>query len=68
MLMKPKITVAVQTTYELGRKAAELMMEGINNHHNPIKVILLEPNLHFRESGRSLSNPKEVNPQPQKQT
>ena len=62
-LMKPKITVAAQPTYELGRKAAELVMEHINNYQNPTMLILLEPKLHFRESVGSPANPKEVNPQ-----
>ena len=66
-LMKPKITVAAQPTYELGQKAAELVMERINNDQNPNKLVMMEPKLHFRESVGPPITPKEVNPQLQDQ-
>lgn len=53
-LMSPKITVATQPTYEMGKKAAELLMQRIENYQVDIKHITLESEIIIRESVKNI--------------
>jgi DNA-binding LacI/PurR family transcriptional regulator len=49
-LIKPRLTVAAQPTYEMGRRAADLIFMRISNPTRPIEFVLLEPQIKIRES------------------
>lgn len=49
-LITPTITVASQPTYEMGKQAAELVMRRLENENSPIKHIVLESEIIYRES------------------
>jgi DNA-binding LacI/PurR family transcriptional regulator len=49
-LVKPNLTVAAQPTYELGRAAAQLLMERIDNPTRPAQEIMLKPEIKIRQS------------------
>jgi DNA-binding LacI/PurR family transcriptional regulator len=53
-LMTPKITVATQPKYEMGKKAAELLMRRIEDYQCSVKHITLKSKLLFRESVKSI--------------
>ncbi len=49
-LISPPITVAAQPTYEMGLKAAELILKRISNPTRPTETVLFEPQIKIRES------------------
>jgi DNA-binding LacI/PurR family transcriptional regulator len=49
-MIQPQLTVAAQPTYELGRKAAELVMRRIANPGSPCEVVVLPPAIRIRGS------------------
>lgn len=49
-LITPTITVASQPTYEMGRQAAELVMRRLEKDDSPIKHVVLESEIIYRES------------------
>jgi DNA-binding LacI/PurR family transcriptional regulator len=53
-LITPTITVASQPTYEMGREAAELVMRRLENEDSPVEHVVLESEIIFRESVRSI--------------
>jgi len=59
-LVSPKITVVSQPTYEMGKKAAELVLSRINNSDSEITKITLESKLLFRDSVKPFVRNKEV--------
>lgn len=55
-LMKPKLTVIEQPTYQMGQAAADLILQRIANRERPTQEIIFEPRIHIRESTTSLKN------------
>lgn len=55
-LFTPTITVASQPTYKMGKKAAELIMQRLNDENQPIKHIVFESQIIFRESVISMTD------------
>jgi LacI family transcriptional regulator len=51
-LLRPALTTIAQPTYELGRVAADLLVQRIAGRHDPPERIVLEPTLEVRESAR----------------
>lgn len=49
-LISPRLTVVAQPTYEIGQKAADLILKRINNPSRPIEQIILKHKLQIRES------------------
>jgi LacI family transcriptional regulator len=49
-VVRPPVTVAAQPTRELGRTAAELLLERVSGSTRPLRVVLLEPTLIIRQS------------------
>jgi DNA-binding LacI/PurR family transcriptional regulator len=49
-LINPPLTVVAQPTYELGRKAAGLILKRITEPDRPTELIILEPEIMIRES------------------
>lgn len=49
-LIKPRLTVVAQPTYELGRKAAELILKRIAEPDRPAEIIILDPEIMIRDS------------------
>jgi DNA-binding LacI/PurR family transcriptional regulator len=49
-LVQPGLTVVAQPTYELGRVAAELLLERIEDRARPVREFVLEPILVIRQS------------------
>lgn len=53
-LMQPKITVATQPTFEMGKKSAEILISRIKNNDKRHEDIILESKILFRESVKTL--------------
>ena len=51
-LMKPALTVVMQPTYEMGQRAAELLLERIADPDRPPQQIVLQPTIKVRESSQ----------------
>lgn len=49
-LISPKLTSVKQPTYEMGRKAAELLLKNLNDENSPTETIILNGDLNIRES------------------
>lgn len=49
-LLEPPLTAVAQPTYELGRKAAEILLRRLNHPEEPTAHIFLKPTLIIRES------------------
>ncbi|MDG2357400.1 MAG: LacI family DNA-binding transcriptional regulator [Polaribacter sp.] len=49
-LISPKLTSVKQPTYEMGRKAAELLLKNLNDENSPTETIILNGELNIRES------------------
>ena len=49
-LITPRLTVAAQPTYELGRTAAELLMQRIDKPNHPTQEVILKPEIKIRQS------------------
>ena len=49
-LINPPLTAVAQPTYELGRKAAGLILKRITEPDRPAELIILEPEIMIRES------------------
>jgi DNA-binding LacI/PurR family transcriptional regulator len=49
-LVQPKLTVVAQPTYELGQKAAQLILKRIEDSTRPCETIVLPPKMQFRDS------------------
>jgi DNA-binding LacI/PurR family transcriptional regulator len=49
-MIQPQLTVAAQPTYELGHKAAELVMRRIANPSSPSEVVVFPPKIKIRGS------------------
>lgn len=49
-LVQPKLTVVAQPTYELGQKAAQLILKRIEDNSRPCETIVLPPKMQFRDS------------------
>lgn len=58
-LITPTITVASQPTYEMGRQAAELVMRRLENDDSSIEHLVLESEIIYRESVRSIVQPSD---------
>ena len=56
-LITPTITVASQPTYEMGQQAAELVMRRLENDDISFEHVVLESEIIFRESVRSINLP-----------
>lgn len=54
-LMQPKITVASQPTYEMGKRSAQLLIERINDRDRDHELIILNSKIIIRESVRTLN-------------
>lgn len=48
-LVRPKLTVVTQPTYELGRRAADLLLRRIEDSTRPVQEIVLQPTLFIRQ-------------------
>lgn len=53
-LVKPALTVVKQPTYEMGQRAAELLLQRIADPSRPAQVVTLQPTIKLRESSRRL--------------
>lgn len=51
-LVKPALTVVMQPTYEMGRQAAEMLLERIADPTRPPRQVVLQPTIKVRESSR----------------
>jgi len=49
-LVRPKLTVVAQPTYEMGRTAAELLLNRIEDGNRPLQKIVLKPTIFIRQS------------------
>jgi len=49
-MIQPQLTVAAQPTYELGRRAAEMVMRRIALPSSPCEVVVLPPDIRIRGS------------------
>jgi DNA-binding LacI/PurR family transcriptional regulator len=49
-LVEPSLTVVAQPTYELGRTAANLLLERIEDNRRPVQQVVLKPTIYFRQS------------------
>jgi LacI family transcriptional regulator len=49
-LFRPRLTATVQPTYEMGRRAAQLLLRRIQDPTAPVEHVVLEPTLEVRES------------------
>ena len=49
-LIKPQLTVIAQPNYELGKVAAELLLQRLENSQAPVREVILEPMLIIRQS------------------
>jgi len=49
-LFDPALTVAAQPTYELGRRATELLLKRIDGWEGPPEKVVLSPTIHIRRS------------------
>lgn len=50
-----ELTSVFQPTFEIGKKAAELLLKQINNYEAPVKTIILDAKLNIRNSTLPLS-------------
>lgn len=53
-LVKPALTVVMQPTYEMGQRAAELLLERIADPERPPQAVVLQPTIKVRESSRRI--------------
>lgn len=54
-LVKPALTVVMQPTYEMGQRAAELLLERIADPDRPPQAVVLQPTIKVRESSRRVA-------------
>ena len=50
VIVQPGITAVAQPTYEMGRTAAKLLMERLDNPNLPVREVILKSNLVIRKS------------------
>lgn len=50
-----ELTSVFQPTFEIGKKAAELLLKQINNYEAPVETIILDAKLNIRNSTLPLS-------------
>jgi LacI family fructose operon transcriptional repressor len=50
VIVQPGITAVAQPTYEMGRVAAKLLMERLDNPNLPVREVVLKSNLVIRKS------------------
>jgi LacI family transcriptional regulator, galactose operon repressor len=55
-LLQPPLTAVAQSTYELGQRAAELLLERIKQPERPVAHIELKTSLIVRGSTRPVDN------------
>jgi len=48
--MHPRLTTVCQPTYEIGQKAAQLLLERLEKRDAALQIIRLQPHLIVRES------------------
>lgn len=53
-LVRPRITTVAQPTYEIGRRAAELLVARVSGDAAPLREVILAPTLKVRESSPAL--------------
>ena len=52
-VMNPPLTVIAQPTYEMGKEAAQLLLQRIQEPQRSIVLLELEPTIHIRGSSRN---------------
>jgi DNA-binding LacI/PurR family transcriptional regulator len=57
-LIKPRLTVVAQPTYDIGRAAAELILKRIADPERKVEQIVYKPELKIRESTDHPANPE----------
>jgi DNA-binding LacI/PurR family transcriptional regulator len=62
-LVKPALTVVMQPTYEMGQRAAELLLERIANPERPPQAVVLQPAIKVRESSRRVAVHARISPE-----